>query len=191
MNLSVRQYAWFCVAFVTLIISSWFFSRETALQKLDDHTLSITPDMFIHNITLRKFDANGKLINQLTSPYVQHFPKDDSHILKKPYIRIHQPDDSSMEIRSEKAHSVQGGEEITFTKQVMVDQLEANGTLISTLKTEKILYQAKSKIASTDLPVIFEKAGDVVQSTGMTAFLEEKRVKLLSQARGRYVPKHS
>lgn len=189
MNFSVRQYSWFCLAFVALLFSSWFFSRELPYKKLDAETLSVTPDMIIQGLTMRKFDERGKLANQLDAPFVQHFPKDDSHILQKPYIRIYQPDETAMEIRSAKAHSVQRGETITFIKNVIVDQVEANGVVASTLKTEKIIYQSKQKIASTDLPVTFEQAGNVVQSTGMTAWLEEKRVKLLSQARGRYVPK--
>ena len=47
----------------------------------------------------------------------------------------------------------------------------------------------KNKLRLLYLPVTLEQAGDIVQSTGMTAYLKEKRVKLLSQARGRYVPK--
>jgi lipopolysaccharide export system protein LptC len=72
---------------------------------------------------------------------------------------------------------------------VVVHQEQGPNTQESTMTTEKIIYYPKEKKATSDLLVTFEQPGNTVQATGMTAYLAEKRIQLLHQARGKYVPK--
>lgn len=184
---AAKQAAWLFMVLIALACSGWYFASSKPALRLDDNTLSTTPDAIIQRLTVRQFDAQGKLINYLKTPLVHHIPAEDTHWFKNPYIIITQEDQSAWEIHSRQATSIHGGEEVTFKQQVVIHQGQSERP-DSTLKTEEVTYFPKRKYATTQHEVLFQQAGNVVQSTGMNAYLEEKRVQLLSKARGTYDP---
>lgn len=185
-----QQAAWLFVALMALACSSWYFASTTTVAKLDDRTLSTTADAIITDLTVKQFDTNGHLANYLKTPLMHHIPFNNTHLLTTPLIVIAQENQPAWEIRSQQATSLHGGEEITFVKHVVIHQGKDSHTQESTLKTEIITYFAKDKVARTQADVTYEQPGNVIQSTGMNAYLAEKRVQLLNQARGRYEPTH-
>ena len=187
MNIA-KQAMWLFITLIMLAVSSWYYGNFQTISRLDNETLSSTVDTTISHLTVRQFNSEGILTNLLTTPLMQHIPKDDIHLLQTPHIIIVQKDQPSWEISSKKARSLNGGERIIFSKQVIVHQNPGNKTQESTVKTEEVTYYPKTKKATTDLFVTFEQPGNIVQSTGMNAYLDEKRVELLHQARGSYAP---
>ena len=103
---------------------------------------------------------------------------------------IKQANQMPWDIQSERAIAVQGGDEITFIKNVIIHQSQGKNNQESTLRTEKIIYYPKIQKATTPLMGRFEQPGTVVSSKGMNVYLAEKRVELLNRARGRYAPTH-
>lgn len=188
MNNIKRQINWLLVAIIVIAGSAWYFHQPQKVQKLDSETLSSTVDATVVQLTVRQFDAEGTLVNVLKTPLLQHIPKDDVNLLQTPRIHIAQENQPAWEIQSQQAKSVAGGESITFMQQVIVHQGASDKTQESTLKTEEVVYYPKLKKATTNLLVTYEQPGNFVQSLGMNAYLDEKRVELLHQARGRYDP---
>ena len=185
---AAKQAIWLFFTLLILAVSGWHYVNLETASRLDSETLSSTIDTTISQLTVRQFNSEGLLTNLLTTPLMQHIPKEDIHLLKTPHIIIAQADQPSWEIRSKKAKSFNGGERIIFIKRVIVHQNPGNNTQESTLKTEEVTYYPKLKKATTDLFVTFEQPGNIVESTGMNAYLDEKRVELLHQARGSYAP---
>ena len=176
----------FTVAVV--IYSGWYHSHPKIKNQLDDATLSSTVESTVTQLSVHQFNTEGELATVLTTPLMEHIPKGDMNVFQKPHIIIAQKDQPSWEIRSLKGQSFDQGQRIVFIKQVVVHQNPGKKTLESTLKTEEVTYYPKEKKAQTDLLVTFEQPGNFIQSTGMNAYLDEKRVELLHQARGSYVP---
>lgn len=185
---SLKQTLWLLFTLLILAGSGWYYSNTASVSQLDNETLSSTIDATVTGLTVRQYNIEGTLINLLTTPLMEHIPKGDIHLLKTPHITIKQDNQPAWEINSIKAKSYEGGEKITFIEQVIVHQNPDDKTQESTLKTEEVTYFPKEKRATTDLFVTFEQPGNMIQSTGMNAYLEEKRVELLHQARGSYVP---
>ncbi|MFI4962358.1 MAG: LPS export ABC transporter periplasmic protein LptC [Legionellales bacterium] len=183
-----KQLCWLGLTLLILTSSGWYFTHLKKITLLDKETLTTTIDTTVSKLTVRQFDTKGVLINLLKTPLMQHIPKDDLTLLQTPHIIISQDNKPSWEIRSVKAKSFNGGKTITFINQVVVHQKPDEKNPESTLKTEEVTYYPKEKKATTDLPVTFEQPGNVIQSTGMNAYLDEKRVELLHQARGSYAP---
>ena len=127
-------------------------------------------------------------MHSLTTPLMQHIPQGNINWFLNPHIVITQQGESSWEIRSQEAKSLNNGERILFLKQVVVHQKHYGNNQESTLKTEKITYFPQEKRASTDQLVTYTQPGNWIQSMGMNAYLEEKKVELLHQARGSYAP---
>ncbi|AHE67465.1 LPS export ABC transporter periplasmic protein LptC [Legionella oakridgensis] len=186
-----KQAVWLFIALIALACSGWYFASTPAVAiKLDAQTLSTTVDTTISQLTVRQYDAHGELANYLQTPLLRHIPKDNTHWLKTPHIMITQAKESPWEIRSKQAISLYGGQKITFNKNVIIHQSQHGQTPESTLTTEEMIYFPKDKLAITDKEVTYQQPGNIVQSTGMKAYLAEKRVQLLNQARGTYDPQH-
>jgi len=184
----VKQTIWLFFAAFLLIGSGWYYKQLKPSIRLDNETLSTTIDSTVSKLTVRQFNEKGELVNLLTTPLMEHIPKDNVHLLQTPHIRIKEPDQPAWEINSLTAKSYEGGERITFINKVVVHQNADKKTQESTFKTEKVTYFPKEKRATTDLFVTFEQPGNIVESTGMNAYLEEKRVELLHGAKGSYAP---
>lgn len=185
---AVQQAVWLFFTLIILACSGWYFTNLNTVAKLDNETLSTTIDTTVSQLTVRQFNTEGLLINLLTTPMMHHIPKGDVHLLETPHIIIAQENQPYWDIRSQKATSFEGGQRITFIKDVVVHQNPGDKTQESTLKTEEVTYYPKENKATTELFVTFEQPGNFIQSTGMNAYLDEKRVELLHQARGRYAP---
>lgn len=184
----VKQTIWLFFAAFLLIGSGWYYKQLKPSIRLDNETLSTTIDSTVSKLTVRQFNEKGELVNLLTTPLMEHIPKDNVHLLQTPHIIIKEQDQPAWEINSLTAKSYEGGERITFINKVVVHQNADKKTQESTFKTEKVTYFPKEKRATTDLFVTFEQPGNIVESTGMNAYLEEKRVELLHGAKGSYAP---
>lgn len=188
---AAKQAAWLFCALIALACSGLYFASSNPVARLDNKTLSLAADTVITNVTVRRFDIAGKIVNYLQTPEVQHIPANNTHLLKSPHIALTQNDQPAWVIKSKHAKAINGGERITFMHDVVIHQSKDKHTQESTMKTEELTYFPKEKMATTDLAVRFEQPGTIVHSEGMIAYLEEKRVQLLSQARAIFEPKHA
>ena len=185
---AAKQAAWLFIVLIGLAGSGWYFASAKHINKLDEHTLSTTADMVISQLTVHQFNTHGRLINYLKTPLMHHISSNNTHWLKSPHIIIAEENQPDWEIHAEQATALNGGQQITFNKNVIVHQKKDEHTQESTLKTESITYFPNDKLATTLLDVRYERPGNIVQATGMKAYLAEKRVLLLSKARGTYEP---
>lgn len=185
---AAKQAAWLFIALICMACSSWYFASSSVVIKLDAHTLSTTTDMIVNHLTVHQFDTEGRLANYIQTPLMHHIAENNTHWLKTPHIIVSQQNQPAWEIHAQQATALYGGQQITFNQNVVIHQGKDKNTQESTLTTETITYFPKDKLAKTPLDITYERAGNIVQAKGMEAYLSEKRVKLLSQARGTYAP---
>lgn len=181
---------WLLLALVSLAFSGWYFASSKAVMRLDAHTLSTTADTVINELSVHQFDTNGHLVHSLTTPLMRHISLNNTNWLKSPHIIVKQDNQPAWEIHAEQATALYGGQQITFNKDVVIHQNKDEHTEESTLSTDSMTYFTKDKLATTLLDITYERAGSIVKSTGMKAYLADKRVVLLSNARGTYGPNH-
>lgn len=184
----LKQTSWLIISLLILLYSGWYFAQRETIVRLDSEALSTTIDTTITKLTLSQFDESGQLLNRLQTPLVEHLPKGDVHFLQTPAILITQDNQTPWEINSLRAISYNNGERIVFKDNVVINQRSGKKNQDSTLKTEEVTYFPNEKKATSDLLVTFEQPGHFIQSKGMIAYLDEKRVELLHQARGSYEP---
>lgn len=187
---TAKQVIWFFFTILLLAFTGWYYSYST-MMRLDADILATTVDTTLTEVTVSQFNAKGSLVHLLTTPHMQHIPQNNVYLLQTPHILVSQEEQPPWDIRSKKAKSFEGGKQITFIGHVIVHQDKGSKTEESTLKTEEVTYYPKEKKASSDVLVTYEQPGNFIQSTGMNAYLDEKRVELLHQARGSYVPSTS
>ncbi len=186
---AVKQAIWLFCTLIVLACSSWYFvSSEPVIAKLDEKTLSKEADAIVTNLTISRFDEAGKLINYLQTPQMRHIPQGETHFLESPRIILKEPGQPAWEITAAQAKATHKGEKIILIHNVVIHQAKSQTTQESTIKTEKLVYFPKEKLATTELAVIFEQPGTIVHSQGMKAYLADKHVQL-GNARATYEPK--
>lgn len=186
---AVKQAGWLFIALILIACSSWYFANKQQVPKLDNRSLSLIPDAIVSTVVVRQFGNDGKLINAFQAKELRHIPRDNIHYCTSPYILVSQGEQPAWEIRAEQATALNGGEKITLQNKVKITQGAGPHNLSSTLMTESLDYYPKTKFATTLNPVTFAQPGTIVQSQGMNAYLDEKRVVLLNQAKATYEPK--
>lgn len=187
---AAKQAAWLFIALLALAGSGWYFASSKTLIKLDDQTLSTTPDTIISELTVQQFDEKGQLSHYLKTPLMRHIPLDNTHQLNSPDIMITQPQQPSWQIHAKEAIALHGGQQITFKNNVIIHQKKSEHREETTLHTEELTYFPKNQLATTEKNIIIMQAKNTVRSTGMKAWLAESRVQLLNNARGTYAPNH-
>lgn len=173
---------------LAITTSAWYYTYQKPPLFEGKKVSNLGVDTIITNLDVVKFNDKGELINKLSTPMMQHFPKEDQNLLETPHITIIQDGNPPWEISSKKALSVNSLEKIIFTQNVVVHQNAANKTPESTLNTEELTYYPKENKATSTLFVSFKQSGTQIDATGMNAYLDKQRVELLHEARATYVP---
>lgn len=187
---AIKQSTWLFLTLITLACSGWYFSGEKIVTKLDEQTLSTTPDTVITQLTLRQYNIKGSVSHYLQTPSMDHVPLNNTHHITTPHIIVAQENQSPWEINAIEAIAIEGGQQISFNKNVVIHQPKAAHAPESTLATESMTYFPHKQFATTDKKVTFTQAGNVVTSIGMNAYLAESRVQLLSNAQATYESNH-
>ena len=185
---TIKQVIWLFFTLIILACSGWYYSHSIPFIHLTHENLANSVETTLSHLKVRQFNKEGILVNLLTTPLLQHIQKDDVYLFQNPHILINQAEQPPWNIRANNAKSFKGNTSITFMGNVIIHQEQGNNTQESTMKTEAVTYYPKEKKASSDLLVTYEQQGNIIQSKGMNAYLDEKRVELLHQARGSYVP---
>lgn len=186
---SLKQIGWSFLTLMALVCLSFYVTHHKPIIKLDNDTLSTTPDAIITDLTFAQFDTNGHISHYLQTQTVQHIPKNDTHYLLAPHITISQNKQAPWQITANKATAIKTGQQIIFQNNVIIRQKKASAQE-TLLTTEELTYFPQKQFATTAQSIRLSQAGTLVTSTGMNAYLADNRVQLLSNARAVYEANH-
>ena len=188
---TIKQITWLLFALFILLGLEWHLASKPPITKKTPTNLAKCTDLIITNLTVTKFDENGKIINRLSSPMVKHIADQDTYFLQLPHISMSENNNPAWQIAANNAVATNGGEKITFTDHVIVWQIASATNPASTLQTEELMYFTQKKFASTTKLVQFTQAGATIYGEGMEAFLKDKQVRLLKNARATLKPQEN
>lgn len=189
MNL-LKQAGWSVLTLIAFACFGLYITSNKPVLKLDNDTLSTTEDTVVTDLTLTQFDANGHVSHYLQTKTVRHVPRNDTHYLTTPTIKIAQENQAPWEINAQEAVAIQSGQQITFHDNVIICQKKGKPAEETRVTTEEITYFPQKQLATTRKPIRLSQAGNVVTSTGMNAYLADNRVQLLSNAQAVYESNH-
>ncbi len=132
------------------------------------------------------YDESGKLEKQLEAPHLKHNLENKQNIILNPTIHFIK-DNQPWTITADKAISKGMNEEVLLVGHVIINQYQKK-TLISQLKTNRLLYFPKTQKVKTKAKIFYHTKGITVTSIGMHADLKHETIDLLSKTRGRYEP---
>lgn len=163
------------------------YSKEHIPHLLDPKALAKMTDSSLLEVQYRQYDKTGLLIHSMEAPLIKHIPKDNTHVLTSPHIRVIEVNKAPWDINARTATAIQGGKQITFENNVRIRQEKTDTATETVLLTDSLSYFPDEKKAKTTSEVIVTQAGSQMRSKGLIADLTDNSVRLLSNARGHYV----
>jgi len=174
----------FLVAF-TLSAWSILLSRQPS-SKNHDH--SDEPDARMENVIALVMNKQGAPSLKVEAPVMTHYAEDDVTWIDHPHVTVYRQSPAPWTIHSNHAEASNGTEEIIFSDHVVIHHPTDVANPDTVMETTTLTVFPDKKQASTDQPVVITQPDTVIHAVGMVANLNDGTVKLLSEARGDYVP---
>jgi len=157
------------------------------------HTTSTTPTVeeasnFIQNGRFIIYDENG-YSTTLTSTNAEFFPNSDYVSIQSPSIVLINAAGDKIELSSNRGHYNPKSEKLILNGDVIIFQSSPPEDAWSA-KGEEFTLDNKRRFISTDQAVTIKKGMHFLNATGLNAWLDEKKIDLLSKVRGQYVFTH-
>lgn len=182
----IKKYAVLSVTVFATFFVIWQNSNNETTPKAniisDDEA-----DFFITQGEYIAFDKDGKLSSLMQSDEAKHYPRNNNAILKNPHLRLYREDSPPWTLTAEIGEYDLASENLTLNKNVIITKNEAVG-LPWTLKTESLTVLNKTRFITTQQPVTISDNISVLESIGMNAWIDDKKVELTSNVRGNYAP---
>jgi len=142
-------------------------------------------DFFVINAQRMQFKADGSLHSELKSPKIEHFLDNEISLLQTPDLLIYQDSSPPWQVQSELAEVSPDGKRVELIRNVRISHRdEKNRDMLVTSPHMTLLPE--DHYASTDAPVRIESPHGISSGIGMQAWLKERRLNLLKNARGQY-----
>lgn len=147
------------------------------------------PDAYAETVLAIQINEQGIKHSEIRAPEVIHFPYENSANITKPSMIIYSDKgEEPWYISSDSGKSVEGSQKITLEENVVLHQPAGPKNQAITINTTLLNVMPKENLVTTDKPIVFTQPGIVVTSIGMNAYMNDKRVELLSHAKGTYDP---
>lgn len=166
-----------------------FTPRDLALSDAPPQAKQALPETYIVGMVDRSFDANGQLSHTLKAEQVTYYARSQGTdgTLQKPRVLFFNEKGTPWNLEADTGHIYSDNNTVTLNDNVVAySHSEDHGQL--TLLTESLSIDTDKQYAHTDKPVTMRSARSNTQAVGLKADLQEGRLELLSEVRGRYEP---
>lgn len=147
---------------------------------------SLQPDFFMENPRIRQLNELGQPAYELTSERAVHQLNQDVTELHEPRLRYYREGEvQPWDLQARHGTVTQSGDQVDLSQDVVIEQ-QLHGQPKRRLSTPALSVFAQRDYAETDRDVRIEAGNGVTTATGMQAYFNDGRIKLLSNVRGEY-----
>ncbi|HLB57904.1 MAG TPA: LPS export ABC transporter periplasmic protein LptC [Gammaproteobacteria bacterium] len=146
------------------------------------------PDAFMENVVATIINKEGKPSLKIETPKMVHYAEDDTTDITTPHVTIFRHSPKPWYIDSDYAKTTQGISQIVFWSNVVIHHPSDSANPMTMMKTATLTIFPDKKIAETDQAVTLTQPDTTIHAIGMLTNLDDGTVKLLSEAKGEYVP---
>ncbi|HVE43925.1 MAG TPA: LPS export ABC transporter periplasmic protein LptC [Gammaproteobacteria bacterium] len=161
-----------------------FYQPQTLSFRKDDNI----PDAIMEDVTAVVLDKQGKPKIKIMTPKMVHFKASDRATFITPELIIFRNSPNPWRITSKYAEATQGASLLTFWDSVTIHHAGDLSTPTTLIQTQSLIVHVDPKTAETADPITLNQPHMTIKATGMFADMNTGSVKLLTQARGEYVP---
>lgn len=155
MKPAFHPYALIPLAIVSLLagLTFWLAKISEYSPSPSDAKQRHDPDYWLENSLSREFNEKGILISILSAPRLEHYPDDDSAIIRKPQAQYVSPQRSPIIMQAQQATLHERGERVEMSGKVTFQQKIHEKGYETTLLTNQLTLFPSQQIATTRSPV--------------------------------------
>jgi lipopolysaccharide export system protein LptC len=152
-----------------------------------------TPDFYANGVTSIHFDAEGNLNSRIYSPALRNYQKSDLTLFNNPHIVLYTKNQQPWDITAALGKATHDFNHLELINHVRIHQPRGKENNEVTITTSSLTINSQAQTAYTDQPVtLIQKGNDhtltLIKAVGVWVNQKTGEVKLLSRARGYYVP---
>lgn len=145
------------------------------------------PDAIGENVVARRFDINGQIKYRLTTPYLQHFPDDDTSELKTPVLTSYRADQPPVTLTAGQAKVTAKGEIAYLWDNVRLTRPAFAGRPELVATSPNLTVHPEAGFAFTDSPVDIVQGRSWLRGVGARIDDQFTTFALHSQVKGQYL----
>lgn len=135
--------------------------------------------------TIRQFNAEGKTAVVLSMDEALYYEASDAVEMQAPRMLISNAEGQRITVQAERGHYHPTAQVLNLSKNVSVVQKDHDNPDV-VIRTDTLMIDNRSRFISSDSAVTISRGAQHLQAMGMRASLDDRRVELLSQVKGRY-----
>lgn len=172
-----------CIALGLLVLLcglSYWYSVKAELENITHLSDLESPDFIARDITITKFDKDGKASARVFTKEVKHYSDGHADAVLPEYASLN-PNEAQVTARSDTAKMVEGGAVIHFYDNVDIRQAAKNGSPASRLTTSQLDAYPDDNIYSSDKPATLYRGEDTSNGVGFDYDNVDRTFKLRSR----------
>jgi lipopolysaccharide export system protein LptC len=125
---------------------------------------------------------------KVITPKLVHYAESDTTHFTTPQLVLYRQSPQPWYVTSKFAKATQGTDNVNFWENVTIHHAADTNNPATLIKTTTLTVHPNDKTAETKDFITLTQPNVIVKATGMFADMNTGDIKLLSQARGEYVP---
>ncbi len=180
--------------FVVSVAGGWFMLSEHPLFVHKKHSVAANtpvPDGYMTDAHLIQYDAKGELRSSLHTPKMTHYHEDNTSYFDHPKVIAYSTQHAPWEVNAQFGKAIHDGDQVDLWGGVVIHQPSQSKKPETFIQTESMTVYPHRSYAVTNQQVTFTRPDAQVTALGMEAYFKLGIFKLISTARGTYVPSYS
>jgi lipopolysaccharide export system protein LptC len=174
------------IIMVVTLITGLTLSHQT--KSVTSRSVHTAPDAFMEGATILIMNQQGTPHLKMTSSKITHFPEKDTTHFTAPQLILYRPSLSPWYLTAKYARTAQGMDQIFLWEDVNFYHAADTDDSETRIKTSTLTIYPQKQTAETADLITLTQPNITVKAIGMHANLATGTIRLLSQARGEYVP---
>lgn len=171
---------------VVLALAVGYWNIRPASFTPEQVVAPLQPDFYMENARIRQLNEQGQPVYDLNSDRAAHQVGKDVTELDEPKLRYYRDGDfQPWELQSRYGTVTESGNRVDLSQNVVIEQ-NLPGQPARRLSTPALSVFPQRHYAETDRSVRIEAGNGVTTATGMEAYFNDGRIKLLSNVRGEH-----
>ena len=160
-----RASALFPLALLIILAAATYWLNRVIESDNPRGPLRHAPDFMVDNFKVKRFNPEGRLQHTVIASGMQHFPDDDSTIVKNLHLTYHQQPPT--EVFALTALVGRDGKEVDLVDQVRVIRHAADGSPKTILETNTLKVFPDEEKGTTNSPVVITQGQSVMNGSGL------------------------
>lgn len=184
------KYSAFSFLLITVFgFAMWmtYWSYHQPRRTVSASTIELS-DAWMENVNAIVMDKQGKPSIKIRTPKMVHFTTGDTTHLTLPKLTLYHKSPKPWHITAKYAKATQGMENVNFRDHVVIQHAADSSSPATLIKTSTLMVHPNQQLAETTDLITLLQPNLSIHATGMKADMNTGNIKLLSAARGEYVP---